>query len=109
MVCVIDLRRLYGMAPLEDRSVCRILVLEHEGERFGLIVDRVDTILSLPDNQRRPSPQLLRVNGPQDMRRDSVEVLEVPGIDGKEDVLTLFDKERFIGSLKEQLGGVVAA
>jgi hypothetical protein len=32
----------------------------------------------------------------------------VPGIDGKEDVLTLFDKERFIASLKEQLGGVAA-
>jgi len=109
MVCVIDLRRLYGMAPLEERSACRILVLEHEGERFGLIVDRVDTILSLPGSQRRPSPQLLRVNGPQDMRRDSAEVLEVPGIDGKEDVLTLFDKERFIASLKEQLGGQVAA
>jgi len=109
MVCVIDLRRLYGMAPLEDKSACRILVLEHEGERFGLIVDRVDTILSLPDTQRRPSPQLLRVNGPTDMRRDSAEVLEVPGVEGKEDVLTLLDKERFLGSLREQLGGVVGA
>jgi len=104
MVCVIDLRRLYGMAALEDKSGCRILVLEHEGERFGLIVDRVDTILSLPDSQRRPSPQLLRVNGPSDMRRDSAEVLEVPGIDGQQDVLTLLDKERFLASLREQLG-----
>lgn len=108
MVCVIDLRRLYGMAALEDGAGRRILVLEHEGERFGLIVDRVDTILSLPDSQRRPSPQLLRANGPQDMRRDSAEVLEVPGIDGEQDVLTLFDKERFLGSLREQLGGKVA-
>lgn len=105
MVCVIDLRHLYGMAPLEDRSQCRILVLEHEGERFGLIVDRVDTILSLPDTQRRPSPQLLRVNGPTDMRRDAAEVLEVPGEEGREDVLTLFDKERFVATLRAQLGG----
>ena len=109
MVCVIDLRRLYGMAPLEERTNCRILVLEHEGERFGLIVDRVDTILSLPDSQRRPSPQLLRANGPQDMRRDSAEVLEVPGIDGREDILTLFDKAQFLESLREQLGSLVAA
>lgn len=105
MVCVIDLRRLYGMAPLEERSGCRILVLEHEGERFGLIVDRVDTILSLPDSQRRPSPQMLRANGPTDMRRDAAEVLEVPGDDGREDVLTLFDKERFVATLRERLGG----
>jgi purine-binding chemotaxis protein CheW len=107
MVCVIDLRTLYGMAPLEDRSGCRILVLEHEGERFGLVVDRVDTILSLPDSQRRPSPQLLRVNGPEDMRRDAAEVLEVPGedgrMDGQERVLTLLDKERFLATLRQSL------
>lgn len=106
MVCVVDLRTLYGMAPLEDRSGCRVLVLEHEGERFGLVVDRVDTILSLPDSQRRPSPQLLRVNGPDDMRRDAAEVLEVPGEDGREEVRTLLDKERFLATLRQQLGGV---
>ncbi len=105
MVCVIDLRTLYGMAPLEDRTGCRILVLEHEGERFGLVVDRVDTILSLPDSQRRPSPQLLRVNGPDDMRRDAAEVIEVPAEDGREDVRTLLDKERFLATLRGQLGG----
>jgi len=106
MVCVIDLRVLYGMAPLEDRSSCRILVLEHEGERFGLIVDRVDTILSLPDSQRRPSPQLLRVNGPTDMRRDAQEVLEVPNLEGRDDVLTLLDKGSFLATLREQLRNV---
>lgn len=103
MVCVVDLRTLYGMAPLADRSACRILVLEHEGERFGLVVDRVDTILSLPDSQRRPSPQLLRVNGPDDMRRDAAEVIEVPGVDGRDDVLTLLDKERFLATLRQSL------
>lgn len=107
MVCVIDLRVLYGMAPLADQGARRILVLEHEGERFGLIVDRVDTILSLPDSQRRPSPQLLRVNGPDDMRRDAGEVLEVPGEDGRDSVLTLLDKERFVATLREQLGMAV--
>ncbi len=106
LVCVIDLRVLYGMAPLGTEAARRILVLEHEGERFGLIVDRVDTILSLPDSQRRPSPQLLRANGPQDMRQDSAEVLEVPGIDGNDDVLTLFDKEKFIVTLRQQLRAV---
>lgn len=103
MVCVIDLRTLYGMAPLEDRSACRILVLEHEGERFGLVVDRVDTILSLPDSQRRSSPQLLRAGGPDDMRRDAAEVLEVAGEDGGQEVRTLLDKERFLATLKQYL------
>ena len=106
MVCVIDLRRLYGMPPSSDTAERRILVLEHGDERYGIIVDHVDTILSLPDSQRRPSPQLLKLNGPQDMRRDAGEVLEVPAEGGGENrVLTLFDKARFIETLRARLDG----
>lgn len=105
MICVIDLRRMYGMparAPLDQAAAAerRVLVLDHGEERYGVIVDRVDSILSLPDSQRRPSPALLRVNGPADMRRDAGEVLEVPGEGGKDGVLTLFDKTRFLATLR---------
>lgn len=110
MICVIDLRRMYGMpaqACLDAAAQAerRVLVLDHGDERYGVIVDRVDSILSLPDSQRRPSPALLRLNGPDDMRRDAGEVLEVPGEGGKETVLTLFDKGRFLESLKGHLNG----
>jgi purine-binding chemotaxis protein CheW len=108
MICVIDLRRMYGMPPQEALdeaalSARRVLVLDHGDERYGVIVDGVDSILSLPDSQRRPSPALLRVNGPADMRRDAGEVLEVPGEGGKESVLTLFDKNRFLETLRGHL------
>lgn len=108
MICLVDLRRLYGMPDQpEDATAAerRVLVLEHEGERYGVIVDRVDSILSLPDSRRRLSPQLLRVNGPQDMRRDAAEVLDVPGDDGGDAVLTLFDKGRFVATLRAALDG----
>ncbi|MFK3737697.1 chemotaxis protein CheW [Massilia sp. TN1-12] len=110
MICVIDLRRMYGMPAQEcvdagAESERRVLVLDHGDERYGVIVDRVDSILSLPDSQRRPSPALLRLNGPDDMRRDAGEVLEVPGEGGKETVLTLFDKGRFLETLKGRLNG----
>ena len=108
MICVIDLRRMYGMPPraeldAAERAARRVLVLDHGDERYGVIVDAVDSILSLPDSQRRPSPALLRVNGPEDMRRDAGEVLEVPVEGGQDRVLTLFDKARFLESLKGQL------
>lgn len=106
MICVVDLRRLYGMAPgldsETDLAERRVLVLEHEGERYGVIVDRVDSILNLADSQRRPSPKLLRHNGPQDMRQDAAEVLEVPG-EGADAVRTLFDKARFMATLRAAL------
>jgi purine-binding chemotaxis protein CheW len=109
MICVVDLRRLYGMDAASEQTLAerRVLVLEHEGERYGVIVDRVDSILSLADSQRRPSPQLLRQNGPADMRRDAAEVLEVPA-EGGDKVLTLFDKGRFMVTLRAVLDGVVA-
>ncbi|WP_296949583.1 chemotaxis protein CheW [uncultured Massilia sp.] len=113
MICVIDLRRMYGMPPREDLDATalaerRVLVLDHGTERYGVIVDRVDSILSLSDSQRRPSPALLRVNGPDDMRRDAGEVLEVPVDGGRDEVLTLFDKTRFLATLRGHLEGQAA-
>jgi len=106
MVCVVDLRRLYGMPALDDLSERKILILEHEGESFGLVVDAVDSIMTVSDRQRRPSPKLTRSDGVVgDMRRDIGDVLEVPDENGVERVICLFDKERFAATLREQLGG----
>jgi purine-binding chemotaxis protein CheW len=106
MVCVVDLRRLYGMPALDDLSERKILILEHEGESFGLVVDGVDSIMTVSDRQRRPSPKLTRNDGVAgDMRRDLNEVLEVSDEGGVERVICLFDKERFAATLREQLGG----
>jgi purine-binding chemotaxis protein CheW len=97
---VVDLRRLYGMAPLEDTDECRILVLERGSERYGVIVDRVDSIVHLPAGARRPSPKLLRAGGGvADMRSDVSEVLELP--DGS--VMSLFDRDAFFATLERVL------
>ncbi|QJE01920.1 chemotaxis protein CheW [Massilia forsythiae] len=119
MICVIDLRTLYGMAPLEAQAgettagepaagepgaERRVLVLEHEGECYGVVVDRVDSLLTLPDSQRRPAPRLARTGDPAaDMRRDLDEVLEVPGEHGTDTVVSLFDKTRFFATLRARL------
>ncbi|HEX8604942.1 MAG TPA: chemotaxis protein CheW [Pseudoduganella sp.] len=100
MISIIDLRRLYGMAPLADTTECRILVLERGSERYGVIVDRVDSIAHLPAGARRPSPRMLRAGGGIiDMRADVSEVLELP--DGA--VMSLFDREAFFHKLEAAL------
>lgn len=101
MISVIDLRRLYGMPPLDDPADRRILVLERGEERYGVIVDRVDSIVHLPDSARRPSPKLMRAQGgAPDMRSDVNEVLEV----AEGEVLSLFDREVFFERLAVALG-----
>ncbi|QBE67518.1 chemotaxis protein CheW [Pseudoduganella lutea] len=99
MIAVIDLRRLYGMPPLDDTADCKILVLERGSERYGVIVDRVDSIVHLPASARRPSPKLLRAGGIADMRCDVSEVLELP--DGA--VKSLFEREAFFVTLERAL------
>ncbi|QCP14548.1 chemotaxis protein CheW [Pseudoduganella umbonata] len=100
MISVIDLRRLYGMPPLDDAAECRILVLERGSERYGVIVDRVDSIVHLPASARRPSPKLLRAGGGvTDMRTDVSEVLELP--DGS--VMSLFERDAFFATLERAL------
>lgn len=102
MISVIDLRQLYDMPPLTDATGCRILVLEQGSERYGVIVDRVDSIVHLPASARRPSPQLLRVGGAiAGMRSSVTEVLELP--DGA--VMSLFDREAFFARLATVLAG----
>lgn len=100
MIAVIDLRRLYGMPPLDDAADCKILVLERGSERYGVIVDRVDSIVHLPASARRPSPRLLRAGGGvADMRCEVSEVLELP--DGA--VKSLFEREAFFATLEAAL------
>lgn len=100
MVSIIDLRRLYGMPPLDDTGECRILVLERGAERYGVIVDRVDSIVHLPASARRASPKLLRAGGDiVDMRSSVSEVLELP--DGT--VMHLFDRAAFLARLEAAL------
>ncbi|TWI67352.1 purine-binding chemotaxis protein CheW [Pseudoduganella lurida] len=100
MISVIDLRKLYDMPPLEDKSECRILVLERGAERYGVIVDSVQSIVNLPASARRPSPKLLRVGATEaDMRSDVKEVLELPDAT----VLSLFDRDAFFAKLESVL------
>ncbi|MGB9989797.1 chemotaxis protein CheW [Massilia sp. SM-13] len=103
MISVIDLRILYGMPALEDMSEARILVLEQGEERYGVIVDKVDSILSVADSDRRPSPALLRSGGaPDDMRSEVVEVLDIEGENGRQ-VRSIFSRDHFFATLKRKL------
>jgi len=63
----------------------------------------VDSILSVADSDRRPSPALLRSGAaPDDMRNEVVEVLDIEGENGR-DVRSLFSRDHFFATLKRRL------
>ena len=45
LISLIDPRKLYGMAPAE-RSGGRVVIFNHEGNKYGLVVDSVDEIVN---------------------------------------------------------------
>ncbi|HEX4895684.1 MAG TPA: chemotaxis protein CheW [Solimonas sp.] len=58
VVTVLDLRLRLGLPsrPLDADS--RIVVIEHGGETFGLLVDRVADVRKIPDAAVKPAPQV---------------------------------------------------
>lgn len=56
VVTVLDLRRRLGLEPRDIDADSRIVVIEHQGETFGLLVDRVADVRKIPDAAIKPPP-----------------------------------------------------
>ncbi len=101
MVSVIDMRRLFGLAPMEELANSKIIVIEHGEERYGLLVDQVDTILTITASQRRPTPRMMADIGSGQLQ--VTEVIEVANVNGENDTVSIFDCAAFITMLDERL------
>ena len=77
MITVIDLRCLYGMPLLADMSAAKILVIEQGEDRYGLVVDNVENIITVADSDRMPTPRIMRNQVAKDLHNDLQEVIEV--------------------------------
>jgi purine-binding chemotaxis protein CheW len=97
MVLVVDLRTLHGLPPAVGAPARKILVIENGEERFGVIVDAVDNIVTVADARRRHSPRMLAGAAGQGEQAD--EVLDVPGPDDQPQVLRVFERSAFLARL----------
>ena len=100
MVSVIDLRSLYGMPLQEPGELSRILIVERGEERYGLLVDGVEDIITVPDSQRYAAPRLMRNQGAAaSLQNESAEVIDMEKDDGSRQSFSVFD----CGSLIDKL------
>ncbi len=58
IVAVVDLRQRIGLANIENSRDMVILIVEHNGEDVGLIVDRVQSVESF-ETQPQPVPEAI--------------------------------------------------
>ncbi|GAB2877733.1 chemotaxis protein CheW [Pseudoduganella ginsengisoli] len=105
MVTLIDLRALYGMAPLAEASEQKILIGELDGNCYGLIVDAVDSIKTIEDSKRFAAPSLMRnKNADSALQRDAGEVIDITDSpDGVRTTLKVFDCGRLLEALQAEL------
>jgi len=59
VIPVIDLRKRFGIAPLEDGRNARIIVADHAGKLIGMMVDRVDEVLTVPADTIEPPDEMV--------------------------------------------------
>ncbi|MES2832419.1 MAG: chemotaxis protein CheW [Pseudomonadota bacterium] len=105
MITLIDLRSLYGMPPLTDTTNAKILVIERGEERYGLMVDCVDSILTVPDSDRMPAPKMMRGQSTTDMRGEMQEVINIGNDTENRQTISVFE----VDVLLQRLGREMAA
>jgi purine-binding chemotaxis protein CheW len=103
MITVLNLRCLYGMAPLADKSLTKVLVIERGDERFGLMVDSVENIVTVANSDRMPTPRMMRSNDPADMRNAMQEVIEMTDADQVRKTLSVFEIDCFLERLSSEI------
>ncbi|MFJ2994876.1 chemotaxis protein CheW [Pandoraea sp. NPDC087047] len=105
LVTIVDLRALYGMPPQDDAQARKILVIEHGKDKFGLLVDAIENIVTLDEADKLPVPALLLGRATHEMRNDMREAVELPTADGAARTAMLLDLQ----SLKMRLETVLTA
>ncbi|VVE50386.1 chemotaxis protein CheW [Pandoraea anhela] len=91
LVTIVDLRALYGMPAQDDTQTRKILVIEHGKDKFGLLVDAIENIVTLDDADKLPVPALLLGRATHEMRNDMREAVELPAADGAARTAMLLD------------------
>jgi purine-binding chemotaxis protein CheW len=103
MVTVIDLRALYHLPPLAERSTCKVLIIENADQRFGLIVDAVENIITVPATARRTSPKLVRCQLSDDVRSEVEELIDYTAPGAAPTTLSVFDQKLFMARIARDM------
>jgi purine-binding chemotaxis protein CheW len=78
LVTVIDVRSMYAMPTYEDLARAKMLIVEHRAEKYGLLVDSVEDIVTLNGGMQMAVPTVL-TRGGGGARNDMREAVELPG------------------------------
>ncbi|MES2106019.1 MAG: chemotaxis protein CheW [Pseudomonadota bacterium] len=110
MISIINLRDLYKMPPLDDIRQAKILIIERGDERYGLLVDTVEDIMTIANSNRFPAPKLGRNSNSSgsDLRSEMEEVIDIVAEDGTRRTLSVFECDAFLQRLAHEMPAIVS-
>ena len=101
VITVVDMRQFYGLDKQEDFSQCKILIIHYENERYGLVVDGVDEIISVNQEEKASISSLMTNDLEKKLSFDTKEIAMVCGKEGQPDVkLVVLDSKRIIQRIR---------
>jgi purine-binding chemotaxis protein CheW len=103
VIPVVDLRKRFGLPPVDNRETSRLLILSMAGQALGLIVDEVTEMITIPIRDLKPPPRGVRMVGGEYMVGLFL-VQEVPVMLLNIDALLTFKEKAELGYLTPPQG-----
>ena len=77
MVAVVNTRKLYKMPQMEQKTQPKIMIFEHDGFKYGLVVDSVDSIIRFSDDVHIRLPDIIFKQTSGQLKEDVSNAVEV--------------------------------
>lgn len=101
LVTVIDLRKLYGMNPLSETIHSRLLIINTEKAKLGLVVDSVESIENLDESSRLTIPTIAVAGGAHKALQTVIkEVVEMTDVKGQKKTFMILDMSTLISKVE---------
>ena len=100
MVMVIDLRSYYGMKAGQDYMNSRILVVTGEKGKYGLLVDSVESIVTVDEAQKIKIPMFLAKDVAKSLQGDMTEVVEMTELNGNKKTFMILEVPALVRKLE---------
>ena len=104
LLTVIDTRQLYAMGdskPIDDKT--KILIFNSGEERFGLIVDSVESIITVDEDKKMKVPSLMVQRVQDKFANDIKEIITFKQAEEKDGVLVILNMEPVTSRIKNSI------
>ena len=104
LITIIDTRSLYLMGGTKEiNENSKILIFDSGEERFGLIVDSVESIVTIDANKKMKVPSLMVQKVQDQFDKDIKEIISFKQSENKEAVLVILNMEPVTSRIKQSI------